>query len=541
MSIFRISCIIGIICNLGLTVFLIAFRGKKKGLSTLLFAGFTFSAGMWHLGAFMFAGLSQVSYDAAFFWMQIAQTGAILAVAVFFHFVVRYLDLNRKRLMVFVYIAVLIFVSFNWYNKSHYFLGALRFVPEFQCYWLDALKYKNPLYLVFYVGFFWILLGYGFVLLTQAVRRATGQTWNRLKYLTIAVGVGWIGTHPLFLQAFHVDVYPYTNFFVALYPLLVAYAIMRHQVMDINVVIKRTLVYSIVVSVVTVLYFILFYFIERIFSHTVGYRSVPLTIGIIAFFSMIFIPLKNYIQRIIDKYFFHGSIDEINAENIKLRGEIQKTEKLKAVATLAAGMVHEIKNPLTGIKTFAEYLPQKHNDPVFMQKFQKIVGMEIDKINNIVKQLLEFATPSELNIKGTDISNLLNETCDLLNSDFLKSNITLTKKYMPLPKIQIDLVQMKQVFLNLLLNAKDSMPDGGTIEIKTQKNQSGQISIKISDTGEGIDKEDLKHIFDPFFTKKTVGTGLGLNVVHGIVTKHNGSINVESATNKGTTVEIMLP
>ncbi|MBL7073578.1 MAG: hypothetical protein ISS33_07440 [Candidatus Omnitrophica bacterium] len=541
MNIFRVSCILGIICNFGLTIFLVAFRGKKKELSTLLFAGYTFSACIWHLGAFMFAGLSQASYYKALFWMQFAHTGAIFATVFFFHFIVRYLNLNRKHLMVFVYVASLIFLYFNWYDKSRYFLGDLRFVPKFQFYWLDALKYRNPLYFAFYVSFYWMLLVYGFFLLVRAVRRSTIQIRNKLKYFTLAVGVGWIGTNPLWLPAFHIDVYPYTNFLVALYPLLVAYVIMWHQIMDLEIVIKRTLVYSIIISIVTVLYFLLVYLIERIFSQTVGYRSIPLAVSVIAFFSIIFIPLKNYIQRVVDKYFFHGSIDEINAENIKLRGEIQKTEKLKAVATLAAGMAHEIKNPLTGIKTFAEYLPQKHNDPAFMQKFQKIVGMEVDKINNIVKQLLEFAKPSELKIRKTDVNSLLNETSDLLNSDFLKADITLTKNYMPFPKIQIDPVQMKQVFLNLLLNAKDSMPDGGTIEIKTQKAQSGRISIKISDTGKGIDKEDLKHIFDPFFTKKAVGTGLGLNVVHGIVTKHNGSINVESAVDKGTTIEIMLP
>ena len=279
------------------------------------------------------------------------------------------------------------------------------------------------------------------------------------------------------------------------------------------------------------------YVAEKVFSVFAGYHSIPLAIATIAIFSIMFIPLKNKIQRIIDKYFFRGSIDQIDEENIKLRDELQKTEKLKAVATLAAGMAHEIKNPLTAIKTFTEYLDKKKDDPEFMEKYKKIVGGEVDRINYIVKQLLEFSKPSELNLKETNINELLDQTLDLLNNDFLKNNIKIEKNYASLPSIKIDPAQMKQVFLNLFLNAVEVMPSGGTLTVST----GPPCSVRITDTGPGISREDLKHIFDPFFTNKDSGTGLGLSIVHSIIKKHKGKINIKSAPGTGTSLEIKLP
>jgi signal transduction histidine kinase len=309
--------------------------------------------------------------------------------------------------------------------------------------------------------------------------------------------------------------------------------------MDINLVIRKGLIYSALISLVTISYIIFALLVENLFRGIVGYRSLPITIITITLLVIFFQPLKNYIQRFIDKYFFHGTIDQIDEENIKLREELQKSEKLKAVATLAAGMAHEIKNPLTSIKTFNEYLPSKHNDMDFVNKFNKIVGDEVDRINYIVRQLLEFSKPSDLELKEASVTELLDETLDLLNNDLLKHNIKLEKKYSPLPPLKIDPLQIKQVFLNVLLNAIDSMRSGGGITIEARA--GNDIAITITDTGKGIEKEDLKRIFDPFFSKKDGGTGLGLSVVHGIIEKHGGKINVESAPGAGTSFKITLP
>jgi signal transduction histidine kinase len=349
----------------------------------------------------------------------------------------------------------------------------------------------------------------------------------------------WVGGSTNWFLWFDIRIPPLGNPFVTLYLAVIAYAILRHKLLDINIAIRKGLIYSVLISLITISYVILALLVETLFRGIIGYRSLPITILIITLLVVFFQPLKNYIQKFIDKYFFHGTIDQIDEENVKLREELQKTEKLKAVATLAAGMAHEIKNPLTSIKTFTEYLPEKKNDPAFLLKFQRIVGSEVDKINNIVQSLLEFSKPKDLHLEESSINSLLEETLSLLSNDFLKHDIKIEKNLSSLPQVKVDPSQMKQVFLNVLLNAIDSIKNGGMIMIETKTEK--KVFIKIKDSGRGIDKEDLKRIFDPFFSKKDRGTGLGLSVVHGIIKKHGGKINVESAPGKGTRFEIVLP
>ncbi len=290
---------------------------------------------------------------------------------------------------------------------------------------------------------------------------------NKLKYFTLAFAIYMLSCCD-FMQKYGIETYPLGFVFSIIFLYIISYAILRHKLLDINIIFRKGLIYSVLLSIISVLYFALAFLSENIFRKAVGYSSPGLTLAIIIFFILIFQPLKNNIQRIIDKYLFHGSIDQIDEENIKLRDELQKSEKLKAVATLAAGMAHEIKNPLTSIKTFTEYMPQKGADPAFRDKFQDIVGTEVDRINHIVKQLLEFSKSSELELKKTDINELLDDTLHLLSNDFLKHNIKIEKQYSTLPQTNVDPHQMKQVFLNLFLNAKDAMKNGGTLTITTE-------------------------------------------------------------------------
>jgi signal transduction histidine kinase len=344
-----------------------------------------------------------------------------------------------------------------------------------------------------------------------------------------------------FLGVYRINITPFPMNFVFIYTLTISYAIMKHNLWDINIVIRKGLIYSALISLITICYIVIALLLENLFRGLIGYKSLPITVITITILVIFFQPLKNHIQRVIDKYFFHGTIYQIDEENIKLREELQKSEKMKAIATLAAGMAHEIKNPLTSIKTFTEYLPEKYDDPEFRKKFNKIVGGEVERINTIVKQLLEFSRPSEPNLKEADINELMDEILALLNNDLLKHGIKVKTHYSPLPSIDVDPAQIKQVFLNIMLNAIDAMKNGGALMVKTETVHEQTVSIAISDTGEGIEKEDLKRIFDPFFSRKDGGTGLGLSVVHGIIEKHNGKIEVESEPGKGAIFTIFIP
>jgi signal transduction histidine kinase len=251
--------------------------------------------------------------------------------------------------------------------------------------------------------------------------------------------------------------------------------------------------------------------------------------------------LRAFLVKFVEKNLFGKGVEELTEENVHMRVELQKQGQMKAVATLAAGMAHEIKNPLTAIKTFTEYLPSKHHDPEFIQHFTKIVGAEIDRIDGTVRQLLEFSKPSPLQLESVDLHELMGETLSFLNGEFIKHQVQVSRNFEASKStINGDKKQLKQVFLNLFLNAIQAMPNGGALTVSTSYRLSpnSYLLITISDTGIGIPKENLKHIFEPFFTTKEGGTGLGLSIVHGIVKEHDGNITVESGRDQGTSFNI---
>jgi len=346
------------------------------------------------------------------------------------------------------------------------------------------------------------------------------------------------------LFIFPIDIFPVGSIMVIVFASITSYAFLKHNLLDVNIVIRKGLVYSILVTSVTVLYFVIVYLAETIFRGFIGYRSVPLTLAIVTSFILLFQPLKNKIQLFVDKFFFKKTREALARENERLMEEIRRTDRLKAVATLAAGMAHEIKNPLTSIKTFTDYIDVKYGDKEFRKKFKRIVGGEVDRINAIVGQLLDYAKPRLLSLQKIDINKLLEETLALLSNDFIKRRIEVIRGYgaKEFSVIKADPNQLKQVFLNIFLNAMDSMSEGGKLVIGTKKSDDEEcLEITIEDTGGGIAEKDLSHIFDPFYSTKESGAGLGLSIVHGIIKEHGGSITCESSIGKGAKFIITLP
>ena len=345
-----------------------------------------------------------------------------------------------------------------------------------------------------------------------------------------------------YLPKYNIEIYPYGSFFILLWVLIIAYAILKHQLMDITIVIKKSIVYSLLITSISIIYLISVLTIERVFQSFLGYQTIIGSLLVAVIIAIIFTPLKNKIQYLVDKLFFKGTQIEIAEQNELLRREVAEKEKFKAVATLAGGVAHEIKNPLTAILTFSEQLPKKLRDEEFLNTFSRIVGNEVYRINDLVHQLLDFAKPSPLSLKETNIHNLIDETFDFLNSKFIQHEIKIEKKY-DINKeslLSVDPIQLKQVFMNIFLNAIDAMSQGGTLTVIT-KATDASLEIIIQDTGCGITKKDLSHIFDPFFSNKDKGTGLGLSITHGIIQEHKGKIRVESVVGQGTAFTIELP
>lgn len=254
-----------------------------------------------------------------------------------------------------------------------------------------------------------------------------------------------------------------------------------------------------------------------------------------------FSTLANEASVAIENARSYGELLKVHEQLRAAYNRLVTQEHFAAAGRFATGMAHEIKNPLSAIKTFAEYLPEKYQDPEFRGKFFRIVQSEIDRINTIVTDLLEFAKPAKPQLQPVRIAVLLEETLTLLSSQLLAKGIELRRAFQENGLvIQADPKQLKQVLLNLILNSLDAMPDGGRLDVRTQARE-GWLILQISDTGCGIQPEHHHQVFDPFFTTKERGMGLGLAVVKGIVDRHGGQIFIRSDPGQGTTAELMLP
>jgi signal transduction histidine kinase len=225
------------------------------------------------------------------------------------------------------------------------------------------------------------------------------------------------------------------------------------------------------------------------------------------------------------------------------KGKLLVAEKLASIGRLAAGIAHEIKNPLTSIKTFTEYLNEKFNESEFRNKFSRIVGGEVDRINHIVEGLLDFAQPKTPKTKLTDIQQIIEDVLILLENDIAKNKIEVKKDFISgLSPVLVDPEQIKQVFINLIINSLQAMENSlaKKLTIATSK-LDDYISIKISDTGCGLSQEQINSIFEPFYSTKEKGVGLGLSIVHSIIQAHSGRIEVSSEVNKGTSFTVIFP
>jgi nitrogen-specific signal transduction histidine kinase len=241
----------------------------------------------------------------------------------------------------------------------------------------------------------------------------------------------------------------------------------------------------------------------------------------------------------------------------RLELQIRRSDRLASLGTLSAGMAHEIKNPLVSIKTFAQLLPERYQDSDFRETFSNLIGHEIDRIDSLVNQLLRFARPAKPHLKPMHVHEVLEKSLLLIGHRLYQKDIKLTRSWEAnVDTIRADADQLEQVFLNFFINAMDAMKRGGELSVSTQIGSDEEwvaaiahgngesqevLRITIRDTGEGIRGEDIPHVFDPFFSTKDYGTGLGLSVVHGIIQEHGGQIEVESELKKGTAFHILLP
>lgn len=224
--------------------------------------------------------------------------------------------------------------------------------------------------------------------------------------------------------------------------------------------------------------------------------------------------------------------------------EIMKSERLAMIGRLAAGVAHEINNPLGGILLFSRLLLRKAPAENADRENLERIAKEAERCQNIVQRLLEFARQPEPQTEPVDLNHIVEKTTALLENQALFHNIEIVKRFHPdLPPVRVDVSQIQQVFVNIIMNAAEAIEGKGVLTISTGAAQDGRVEVSFADTGCGIPEEDLGRLFEPFFTTKGVGhgTGLGLSISHGIVERHGGTLSAHSRVGAGATFVVSLP
>ncbi|WP_455663716.1 ATP-binding protein [Phocaeicola sp.] len=245
----------------------------------------------------------------------------------------------------------------------------------------------------------------------------------------------------------------------------------------------------------------------------------------------------------------HASLYEIQRDRLK---RMYRTDRLAVLGELAAGAAHEIKNPLTSIRSTIQYLSSDFNPDTEKGQMMHELLNETERINKIVQGLLSFARPSELNTTEVNLEQLINQTLLLINNTLKKQQVEVEFEYFTEETtIMGDAEQLKQVCLNIILNAVEAMKGNDeshprTLYISMEHGamidaRSRYLLLSFEDTGKGIDEKNIENVFNPFFTTKEEGTGLGLAICYGIINRHKGELEVRSTPGKGTCFTIKLP
>lgn len=517
---------------------LLLIKGDRTRLN-FIWIIYTFCASVWGFMAIFIS--NETNYDISYTLWRIGYMAIIPVPALFLHFVSELLKLKRKFLVKIIYIFTS-FVALVNIIKPKLLLGELRFVFN-QFYWT-----YNPgpiLHLYTVVCVIGVIVYCHYELFRAYKYNSDVSIKNKIVYFLIGSILGWAGVILTFLTNYFHGLYPYGHFLIMFYPPILTYAIIKYRLMDVNIILRKGLVYSVLVAVITAFYSLFVLVIGEVFRGVVGYQSFIFNICVIFLLALVFNPLKDWVQHILDRRLFHGTLESLEREGQRLKQELFQAEKLAYVGQLASSVVHEVRNPLATIKTYLEYLPQKYNQPEFKNKFERLIPQEISRLEKIVNQLLGLARQRKLVLQKLDVTGLIDNTIDLLENNFKAKDIRIVKQYDAGTSIEGDQEQLKQVFLNLFLNAIQAMEEGGVLTLsvrnKADVSSNPAVEITIHDTGCGIPYEQLKQLFKPFQTTKEDGIGLGLSITREIIEQHNGTITVDSIVGQGTTFTITLP
>jgi len=690
---YRTISLITAVISFGLGLFVL-FKNPKSTVNRVWFV-LSCSVAIWSFGIFSLHNSPDKIH--ALFWIRFMYCGAIFVPSSFLHLIFSASEITRyaryRKIIIITYIISIIFLVFNF---TPFFVKGVKARLDFK-YFTDP----GILFSVFGLFYFSNVI-YAFYKLLKEFPRVSAVKRNQLKYISIAIIVGFGGALSTFLPLFNIKTPPVGYYLILIYTLIISYAIVKHQLMDIEIVIKKGAVYAYLSFLVFVPCMLIVIFAQRyFFGQTNTYFSV-LAFCTLLLASLVFLKVKPEIEDYIERKLFtkkyeykktlrelseivisfldekelfkkagniftkdleaekvsffmldrekkactlrasqylqktkvkelpqqdpfltwleeqgqavvkevlerseddpnikhvverlaslesevciplmmrdrlmgiinlgnkrsgdmysHEDLDllthfaaqaSVALENARLYQEMQRThqlmrrtDRLSSLGSLTAGLAHEIRNPLVTVKTFLDLVPLRYKDKEFRGEFLKLTSSEVDRLSNLVSELLEFAKPKKPKLRKADVKQVIEEIISLVTAEARKRDITIEKNFKETPWTNIDADQMKQVFLNILLNAIEAIEAHGKISITSReihKNGTQHVQVEVADTGTGIPKKIVEQIFDPFFTTKDKGSGLGLSITHQIVEDHHGTIEVESMPKKGTTFVITIP
>lgn len=653
-----------------------------------------FSVSLWSWS--IFGRELSLEETTALFFVRLCYVGAIFIPAFFLHFVVSLLDEVKYKLILSVYILSLIYLIFDF---TPLFIKDVKPILSFRNYGVPGTIY--PFFVASFIG----ITGYAHYILLRHYKTSGGQTRNQIAYLFIGSAIAFVGGATNFFPNFGIEIFPLGFYLISAYVLLVSYAIVKHNLMDIHVIFKKGTTYVLLMLLLFVPSLLLIILSQKLFYGKINYLFTAMMFSVLFLVAVFFHKIKPATESAVEHFLFKdrynyretlgkfsramvtildlhslskriietitqtmgvdkaslfllndekGGYDLFESKNIKMaspapfltkgaplphylqkigeiivkeelakgtnipelnsiinqmslleaevsiplisRGQligminlshkfnkdiyshediellstlanqtaialenarlfedlkksksyIRRADRLASLGTLTAGLAHEIRNPLVAIKTLIQLLPERLEDEEFRNHFLSIAAGEVDRISHLINELLDFARPSTPKLEFEDVNSILDGMILLVSTESKKKHIHVDKQYAPdLPSVKVDREQIKQVFLNVLLNAIEATPENGEITVKTRSflKPGGEpyLQVEFKDTGCGIPHEYLEEIFNPFYTTKTTGSGLGLSISNQIVLDHKGYIDVESQVSKGTSFVINLP
>jgi signal transduction histidine kinase len=520
----------------------IIFR-HQKSKAHLIWSLFNLIVATW---AFFFAcvGFATNEESALYYWKLSFIPVPFIAV-VYYHFIILYCNLSRPIVLKLCYVYAFTFSGISGLTNLIFNNAPLLF---HSIYYNKANNWFTALF------FFWGIIVYmSFYEFNLFLKRSTGLQKTQSTYMYWSMLLGFAGGTSSILPDYGIMLYPFLQLSIIFYILITTYAIFRYDVVPLSNVIKRGLVYSFLITLVTILYFVGVFAIQHLIRPFFHHQNSWSSYALLVIITIISTPLKNKIQLWVDKYALKSSPVDLAAQNENLRIEVAQTEKFKTLASLASQIVHEIKNPLSVMSMYVEKLKEKKDVPGFIEEAQEILIGEINRINTFSQELLAYSKPSEPKIVSMNPNYTINRVHHLVQTRCENSKIEIVIDQKTEKTIKGDPDQLYQAVLNLVLNAVDAMGKGGRLTISTEiivksfpLNIGGKMAeksyycIRIADTGCGISSKDLPMIFEPFFTRKENGTGLGLPITQNFIEKQGGRIEVSSKLNVGTNFDILL-